>query len=94
MTEKTDSTKHDDDKDNWHLYVKERLSNIDKNQSEIDRNSAEIRKTNSVIDKYHSDIDKNKIETALTSKKVFWYEVSLIFILVGIGIAIGKLFLK
>ncbi len=47
----------------------------------------------SIIEKNQADMAKALSDTNLSDKKIKWYEVSLIFVLVGLVIAFTKLFL-
>lgn len=52
-----------------------------------------IEKAISEIAKNRSDELKANSDTQLNDKKVKWYEISLVFIVFGLGIAIAKIFL-
>ncbi len=60
--------------------------NIDKTITEIEKNQAELRKIMS--DTFLSDSNAQ-----LVNKKVKWYEISMLFIVFGLGIALAKIFL-
>ncbi len=52
-----------------------------------------VNETITSIEKNIADIQKTRSDTKLSDKKIKWYEISLIFIVFGLGIALAKVFL-
>ncbi len=61
--------------------------------TEYTEQQLQINKTISELEKNQADIAKALSETKLTDKKIKWYEISLLFVLIGVVIAFTKLFL-
>jgi len=75
-----ENVKDDKDEIEWQVKIRKHIAETDKALSDIHKNG--------------TDMEKNRIVTILTSKKVFWYEISLLFIFFGLGIAFTKLFIN
>jgi len=97
------------DKDlEWHLMMNERLAAIEKSRSDMDKNNADIKKTqsdihktlseigqiSSDIQKTKSDMEKNQSYIKFTDKKEKWYGFTIWIALIGLGVALGKFFIK